>query len=248
MNRRISHITWRISLMILSGLLVVSCGQPISPDHPFRREKINDGTSRKILVEDKFEWAQIFTRIEANTPDGPQKFKVQVRSKKDSIFWAAISDDMIGLRVGKAIVIGDSAAFSSTLLGINWSGSAHDLADITGVEVPFAYLNLLLRGQLISAEPAMRYRYDARRELWVTQYPISRGRKVAVGLNRDLHVQRMTISDPKEVVQIFYSNIDDRTGYPRKLDISLKSQPDYTVSIEITDIRTEGPYKTPFSF
>ena len=147
---------------------------------------------------------------------------------------------MIGLRVGKAIVIGDSAAFSSTLLGINWSGSAHDLADITGVEVPFAYLNLLLRGQLGSAEPAMRYRYDAGRELWVTQYPISRGRKVAVGLNRDLHVQRMTISDPKEVVQIFYSNIDDRTGYPRKLDISLKSQPDYTVSIEITDIRTEG--------
>ena len=47
-----------------------------------------------------------------------------------------ISDDMIGLRVGKAIVIEDSAAFTSTLLGLDWTGSAHDLAGMTGVEVP----------------------------------------------------------------------------------------------------------------
>ena len=53
-------------------------------------------------------------------------------------FWAAISDDMIGLRVGKAIVIGDSAAFTSTLLGLDWTGSAHDLAGMTGVESSFS--------------------------------------------------------------------------------------------------------------
>jgi len=131
-------------LLLLAGsLLIVSCGRTISPENPLKREKINDGVSRKIIVEDKFEWAQIFTRIEANTPDGEQKFRVQVRSKKDSLLWAAISDDMIGLRVGKAIVIEDSAAFTSTLLGLDWTGSAQDLAGMTGVEVPFQYLNRL---------------------------------------------------------------------------------------------------------
>ena len=98
--------------------LLSNCGRTISPDNPIRREKIGDGTSRKILVEDKFSWTQVFTKISASTPDGEQQFRVQIRSKQDSILWAAISDDMIGLRVGKAIVIGDSAAFTSTLLGM----------------------------------------------------------------------------------------------------------------------------------
>ena len=236
-------------LLLLAGsLLIVSCGRTISPENPLKREKINDGVSRKIIVEDKFEWAQIFTRIEANTPDGEQKFRVQVRSKKDSLLWAAISDDMIGLRVGKAIVIEDSAAFTSTLLGLDWTGSAKDLAGMTGVEVPFQYLNRLLRGQLISAETAMRYRFDAKRDLWVTKYTISGNRKVEVDLDRDLRVKHMTITDPTEIVNIEYSNTDERTGYPKMLELTLKSRPSYTVKIEVSEIRTEGPYNTPFSF
>jgi len=171
-----------------------------------------------------------------------------VRSKKDSILWAAISDDMIGLRVGKAIVIGDSAAFTSTLLGLDWTGSAHDLAGMTGVEVPFPYLNKLLRGQLISAEAAMRYKFDSKNDSWVTQYAISGNRKVIVELDRELHVKHMTISDPKEVVYIKYSNIDARTGYPMLLELRLESRPKYTVKIEVSEIRTEGPYNTPFIF
>ena len=105
-----------IALAVLTG-----CGGPLSVEKPLRREKISDGVSRKIIVEDRFAWTQSFTRISAETPDGEQRFRVQVRSKQDSILWAAISDDMIGLRVGKAIVINDSAAFSSTLLGVEWT-------------------------------------------------------------------------------------------------------------------------------
>ena len=235
-------------LFLAGAFLVANCGRPISPENPLKREKINDGVSRKIIVEDKFEWAQIFTRIEANTPDGEQSFRVQVRSKQDSILWAAISDDMIGLRVGKAIVIEDSAAFTSTLLGLDWTGSAHDLAGMTGVEVPFQYLNRLLRGQLISAETAMRYKFDAKRDLWVTKYAISGNRKVEVDLDRDLRVKHMTIIDPTEIVDIEYSNTDERTGYPKMLELTLKSRPSYTVKIEVSEIRTEGPYNTPFSF
>ena len=90
-------------LLLAGSLLIVSCGRTISPENPLKREKINDGVSRKIIVEDKFEWAQIFTRIEANTPDGEQKFRVQVRSKKDSLLWAAISDDILDCALGKQL-------------------------------------------------------------------------------------------------------------------------------------------------
>jgi len=235
-------------LFLAAAFLVANCGRPISPENPLKRENIGDGVSRKIIVEDGFEWAQLFTRIETNTPEGEQKFRVQVRSKKDSILWAAISDDMIGLRVGKAIVIGDSAAFTSTLLGLDWTGSAHDLAEMTGVEVPFQYLNLLLRGQLISAEPAMRYRFNGKRDLWVTKYSTSGNRKITVYLDRDLRVKHMTISDPQEIVEIDYKTHDPRTGYPTALEIRLQSRPQYTVNIEISEIRTDGPYNTPFSF
>ena len=248
MNRLHAHSLIKLVLLLGAYLLLVNCGIPISPENPLKREKISDGVSRKIIVEDKFEWAQIFTRIETNTPESAQKFRVQVRSKKDSILWAAISDDMIGLRVGKAIVIGDSAAFTSTLLGLDWTGSAHDLAVMTGVEVPFPYLNKLLRGQLISAEAAMRYKFDSKNDSWVTQYAISGNRKVIVELDRELHVKHMTISDPKEVVYIKYSNIDVRTGYPMLLELRLESRPKYTVKIEVSEIRTEGPYNTPFIF
>jgi hypothetical protein len=234
--------------MIAALWSLSSCGGMISQDKPLRREKISDGTSRRILVEDQFVWTQSFARISASTPDGDQRFKVQVRSKQDSILWAAISDDMIGLRVGKAIVIGDSAAFTSTLLGIDWTGSAEDLAEVTGVEVPFLYLNRLMRGQLIEAEPIMRYKFDGRSDLWKTEYAISRHRRVEVALDRDLHTRFMVIEDPKERVKIDYLKVDERTGYPVEMELTLDSRPEYHVRIEVQEIRTEGPYKTPFSF
>jgi len=113
-SRIVIHLFAGVALAVLTG-----CGGPLSVEKPLRREKISDGVSRKIIIEDKFTWAQSFTRISAETPDGEQRFRVQVRSKQDSILWAAISDDMIGLRVGKAIVINDSAAF---FLYFAWCG------------------------------------------------------------------------------------------------------------------------------
>lgn len=237
-----THLIMGVALAVLTG-----CGGPLSAEKPLRREKISDGVSRKIIVEDRFAWTQSFTRISAETPDGQQRFRVQIRSKQDSILWAAISDDMIGLRVGKAIVINDSAAFSSTLLGVEWTGSANDLAGVTGIEVPFQYLNRLLRGQLIGTNEAMRYRYDGNGDHWVTQYAISRGRAVTVALDRDLHMSYILIEDPLESVFIQYKSVDEETGYPTEITITVKSQPDYKVTIEVTEIRTGGPFNTPFS-
>ena len=237
-----THLIMGVALAVLTG-----CGGPLSVEKPLRREKISDGVSRKIIVEDRFAWTQSFTRISAETPDGQQRFRVQIRSKQDSILWAAISDDMIGLRVGKAIVINDSAAFSSTLLGVEWTGSANDLAGVTGIEVPFQYLNRLLRGQLIGTNEAMRYRYDGNGDHWITQYAISRGRAVTVALDRDLHMSYVLIEDPLESVFIQYKSVDEETGYPTEITITVKSQPDYKVTIEVTEIRTGGPFNTPFS-
>ena len=237
-----THLIMGVALAVLTG-----CGGPLSAEKPLRREKISAGVSRKIIVEDRFAWTQSFTRISAETPDGQQRFRVQIRSKQDSILWAAISDDMIGLRVGKAIVINDSAAFSSTLLGVEWTGSANDLAGVTGIEVPFQYLNRLLRGQLIGTNEAMRYRYDGNGDHWVTQYAISRGRAVTVALDRDLHMSYVLIEDPLESVFIQYKSVDEETGYPTEITITVKSQPDYKVTIEVTEIRTGGPFNTPFS-
>lgn len=236
------HLFMGVALAVLTG-----CGGPLSAEKPLRREKISDGVSRQIIVEDRFAWTQSFTRISAETPDGQQRFRVQIRSKQDSILWAAISDDMIGLRVGKAIVINDSAAFSSTLLGVEWTGSANDLAGFTGIEVPFQYLNRLLRGQLIGTNEAMRYRYDGNGDHWVTQYAISKGRAVTVALDRDLRMSYVLIEDPLESVFIQYKNVDEETGYPTEITINVKSQPDYKVTIEVTEIRTGGPFNTPFS-
>ena len=241
-SRIVIHLFAGVALAVLTG-----CGGPLSVEKPLRREKISDGVSRKIIIEDKFTWAQSFTRISAETPDGEQRFRVQVRSKQDSILWAAISDDMIGLRVGKAIVINDSAAFSSTLLGVEWTGSAHDLAGVTGIEVPFQYLNRLLRGQLIGTNEALRYRYDGNGDHWITQYSISSDRTVTVALDRDLHMSFVLIEDPLESVFIQYKSVDEKTGYPNDIEITVKSQPDYKVTIEVTEIRTGGPFNTPFS-
>lgn len=238
---------WKLFLFLGGAFLLSNCGRTISPEKPLRRENIGEGTSRKIIVEDKFSWTQAFTKISANTPDGEQRFRVQIRSKQDSILWAAISDDMIGLRVGKAIVIRDSAAFTSTLLGMEWTGSAADLATITGIDIPFEYLNKLLRGQLIGTETAMRYRFHNASDTWVTKYSLSLGRKVTVSLDPDLRMRHVTIEDKDEVVNIDYTKVDVRTGYPAEMVVTLKSKPEYRVLIEITEIRTEGPYNTPFN-
>jgi hypothetical protein len=237
-----------IALVVGASLMLTNCGKPISPENPLKREKINDGVSRKILLEDGFPWTQSFARITAYTPEGEQRFKVQVRSKQDSILWAAISDDMIGLRVGKAIVIKDSAAFTSTLLGLDWTGSASDLAGVTGIEVPFQYLNRILRGQLIGWDEALKYRFNADRDLWMSDYELGSDRQVRAALDRDLFLAELIIQDPTEIAQIKYLEWDERTRYPRQIELTLVSRPEYKVVIEITDIRTEGPYNTPFSF
>lgn len=244
------HISWlRHGISVFTALLLlVSCGKPITPENPIKREKINDGVNRKIFLEDKFPWAQSFARITAYTPDGEQRFKVQVRSKQDSILWAAISDDMIGLRVGKCIVIEDSAAFTSTLLGLDWSGSASDLAGVTGIEVPFQYLNRIMRGQLIGWDEALRYRFNADRDLWMSEYDLGPKRYVRAALDRDLHLAELIIQDPAEIAQIKYFEYDERTRYPKRIELTLVSRPEYKVVIDISDIRTEGPYNTPFSF
>lgn len=250
MRKRLSigHVIRTIALVGGASLMLTNCGKPISPENPLKREKINDGVSRKILLEDGFPWTQSFARITAYTPEGEQRFKVQVRSKQDSILWAAISDDMIGLRVGKAIVIKDSAAFTSTLLGLDWTGSASDLAGVTGIEVPFQYLNRILRGQLIGWDEALKYRFNADRDLWMSDYELGSDRQVRPALDRDLFLAELIIQDPTEIAQIKYLEWDERTRYPRQIELTLVSRPEYKVVIEITDIRTEGPYNTPFSF
>ena len=251
MIRRIrAHRSWlRHDITVLSAvLLLASCGKPITPENPIKREKINDGVNKKILLEDKFPWAQSFARITAHTPDGEQRFKVQVRSKQDSILWTAISDDMIGLRVGKCIVIEDSAAFTSTLLGLDWTGSASDLAGVTGIEVPFQYLNRIMRGQLIGWDEPLKYKFNADRDLWMSDYELGPERNVRVALDRDLYLAELIIQDPKEIAQIKYFDYDERTRYPKKIELTLVSRPEYKVNIDISDIRTEGPYNTPFSF
>jgi len=250
MRKRLSigHVIRTIALVVGASLMLTDCVKPISPENPLKREKINDGVSRKILLEDGFPWTQSFARITAYTPEGEQRFKVQVRSKQDSILWAAISDDMIGLRVGKAIVIKDSAAFTSTLLGLDWTGSASDLAGVTGIEVPFQYLNRILRGQLIGWDEALKYRFNADRDLWMSGYELGSDRQVRAALDRDLFLAELIIQDPTEIAQIKYLEWDERTRYPRQIELTLVSRPEYKVVIEITDIRTEGPYNTPFSF
>jgi hypothetical protein len=155
---------------------------------------------------------------------------------------------MIGLRVGKAIVIKDSAAFTSTLLGLDWTGSASDLAGVTGIEVPFQYLNRILRGQLIGWDDALKYRFNADRDLWMSDYTLGADRQVRAALDRDLFLAELIIQDPAEIAQIKYLEWDERTRYPKRIELTLVSRPEYKVVIEITDIRTEGPYNTPFSF
>jgi hypothetical protein len=155
---------------------------------------------------------------------------------------------MIGLRVGKCIVIKDSAAFTSTLLGLDWTGSASDLAGVTGIEVPFQYLNRIMRGQLIGWDEALRYRFNADRDLWMSEYELSSKRNVRVALDRDLYLSEIIIQDPAEIAQIKYFEYDERTRYPKKIELTLVSRPEYKVVIDISDIRTEGPYNTPFSF
>ena len=93
----------------------------------------------------------------------------------------------------------------------------------------------------------MRYRFHNASDTWVTKYSLSLGRKVTVSLDPDLRMRHVTIEDKDEVVNIDYTKVDVRTGYPAEMVVTLKSKPEYRVLIEITEIRTEGPYNTPFN-
>lgn len=243
---RSTSILLKLALSATVGLLS-SCGGTLDVNKPLKPEKLKDGLVRTIALEDPFVWTQLYTKIEATTPDGEQKFRVQLRTKQDSILWAAISDDLIGLRVGKAIVLGDSAAFSSTLLGMEWTGSANDLAKVTGVEVPFQYLNRLMRGQLIGTNQNLKYRYNAWSELWVATYELSDSRRVTLALNTDLKMSWIEITDEGDQARIDYSAFDNTTGYPIEMMLTLKSRPEYVVKISVQEVRTGGPFKTPFS-
>jgi hypothetical protein len=82
----------------------------------------------------------------------------------------------------------------------------------------------------------------------MSDYELGAERQVRVALDRDLYLSELIIQDPKEIAQIKYFEYDERTRYPKKIELTLVSRPEYKVIIDISDIRTEGPYNTPFSF
>jgi hypothetical protein len=82
----------------------------------------------------------------------------------------------------------------------------------------------------------------------MSEYELSSKRNVRVALDRDLYLSEIIIQDPAEIAQIKYFEYDERTRYPKKIELTLVSRPEYKVVIDISDIRTEGPYNTPFSF
>ena len=82
----------------------------------------------------------------------------------------------------------------------------------------------------------------------MSDYSLGTDRQVRAALDRDLFLAEIIIQDPAEIAQIKYLEWDERTRYPRQIELTLVSRPEYKVVIEIIDIRTEGPYNTPFSF
>lgn len=244
-----NHILRTLATALVVGLMlsVTSCGPGKSTTRG-GRINLNDGATQKVQLVDNHSWVQAHTRILVESPEGNQRFKAQIRSKKDSILWVAISDDLIGLRVGKAVVYDDSAAFSSTLLGIKWSGSSSDLADMVGIEMPFEYLDEILRGQLIGVEEPLKFRYNGFSQKWTVNYHISDSRSVEALLNTKFQLVQLRIIDAAETVTIKYEDYDEVTGYPQKLTLSLLSNSAYKVRITVSDYSTEGPYHLPFKF
>ncbi len=230
------------------ALLVASCGSTLSVENLSEGEKVKDGTVRKIEVRDPFVWMQSDALIESGDGSGFQSFKVQVRSMQDSILWASIRDGRIGVRIGKAIVIGDSAAFTSTLIAEKWAGSASDLAQRTGIEIPFLYLNRLLRGQLIGTNETLKYLYNDWSESWVARYELEGNVQVQLALNRSLKMKWIEIAAQGELLRVSYLSYDETTGYPTSMKVQIDGRIGNDVLITISDIRTGGPLKTPFSW
>lgn len=247
-SSRLSAFSYWCSAVLLA-LLVSSCRDTLSLENLPESEKIKDGTVRKIAVTDPFVWMQSDALIESGGDESSfQSFKVQIRSMQDSILWASIRDGRIGVRIGKAIVIGDSAAFSSTLIAEKWAGSASDLAQKTGIEIPFLYLNRLLRGQLIGTDETLKYMYNEWSESWVAKYELEGNIHVKLALNRALKMKWIEIAAQGESLRILYDSFDELTGYPTSMKVQIDGALGNDVVITISDIRTGGPLKTPFSW
>lgn len=100
-------------------------------------------------AENEFESLAIRYQGNFQNAETDQAFRAEVRILKDSIIWVDLADPFLGIKVARAIIYPDSAAFIQRLSKEYFTGTPRDLQQKLKLEVSFEMLQAVFSGNLV---------------------------------------------------------------------------------------------------
>jgi hypothetical protein len=214
----------------------------------------------QVLASNTSAWETLHLRADgvAVMSGSSQKFKVDIRMRRDSLIWVDLAEPNLGLKVARAIIYPDSVAYYSNLLKKADAGSFEKLNQILGAGLNFKMFQEALIGH-VALQPVQN--------LQVQMAPTSQllfgqpskdfkgfqGKEVTIALELDGQTRRLVRQEliaGADRIAARYEQFTEVNGqyFPSVVNLQTNGRQNVIINLQFTDIQRNSEIKTPFNY
>lgn len=224
----------RLALSTIAISVLVSCGgpKPLVYDVPTDAVKADDFLAAMESSQEQGNTFEFSGKASYDDGKSALDFGYTIRLKRDSVIWVDITDPFVGLKIARAVVFPDSAAFYNRMES-NWMAGGIDLIqEKIKLNLEFNHLQNVLLGepmyipesvddiQLEGDSGIVRVKVTGlpNDSLFHFGNPIY---EYAYGYVPSLPLIGQYVPDGPRSTMIRYSYSEDDAGIPRKINVNL---------------------------
>lgn len=251
----------RLQALVLSvfTLAIVSCGP---------KELTYDGSTEEVSVADltaamsnTLETAETFEfNGRANYISGTSdvNFAYSIRLKKDSVIWVDIKDPFVGLKVARAIIYPDSAAFYNRLESTWMAGGIELVREKLQLGLEFHHLQSVLLGEPLYLPKTNKDVTLHRGEGRITATVMGMENDPLFAFDTAMYVYtygyvsqlpllHQQLPDGPRVLEVDYAYQDEDRGIPYKTTLELKWESEVSLKLTHNQVLRDVDLHIPFS-
>ena len=255
------HTLRRMAIFSFIAMFAVSCGlfrKMPEGAPPFMRKK--NLLEEVRAAENDFERLRLSGKGSFKDGSKSQRFRFDIRLRKDSLIWVDLADPLLGLKVARAVIYKDSVAFYNKLNSKYLSGDLSSLQKKIGFEADFGMLMAALSGNLVvPPNDAMQVKFEPGHYL-LTDYDVDpeQGPVQSGGTFHEYTFDPDTYkaSQQKRLEptrgKTFTLNFDDfkvqgNNRIPQKIQFEYRHNETTEVELEVRSIDLNGNFGFPFN-
>jgi hypothetical protein len=259
------EIMWNKGALILMGsfFILVGCrSKKLATDPGIPIETTLEMTPqlfRGQLIETSAKWETLqfkatgLVRMGTNS----QRFRMEVRMVRDSVIWIDVSDPSLGLRVARALLLPDSAAYYSGLLRRADAGSFAKFGSLLGTQINFEmFQNALIGAPVIFPDPTIEkltatvatYLLAGPNDAAFPGTPIGVELEMAAATNQLIRQEVRTRSNTLEARYKDFTHLED-FFFPGTINLITRGAGQNTnIELEVREVQKDLTLRMPFNY